>query len=104
TGYSGNLAFMDEESGYLVPYGLTTLEQAVGPYPAGTVWADPDLDEAARLLREVFERPDEARERGLRGRKAVETRQSLERAASFLTERVPQLERLGMERASRQTP
>jgi glycosyltransferase involved in cell wall biosynthesis/SAM-dependent methyltransferase len=104
TGYSGNLAFMDEDSGYLVPYSLTSLEQAVGPYPAGTVWADPDLDEAARLLRMVFDRPDEARERGLRGRNAVETRQSLERAASFLSERVPQLERLGIERASRQTP
>ena len=48
TGYSGNLAFMDEETSYLVPYSLTTLEEAVGPYPAGTVWADPDLQEAAR--------------------------------------------------------
>jgi SAM-dependent methyltransferase/glycosyltransferase involved in cell wall biosynthesis len=104
TGYSGNLAFMDEDSSFLVPYSLTSLEHAVGPYPAGTVWADPDLDEAARLLREVFDRPDEARERGLRGQEAVETRQSLERAASFLTERVPQLDRLGQERAARQTP
>jgi SAM-dependent methyltransferase len=104
TGYSGNLAFMDEDSSYLVPYSLTSLDRAVGPYPAGTVWADPDLDEAARLLREVFDRPGRARERGLRGREAVETRQSLERAASFLTERVPQLDRLGQERAARQTP
>jgi glycosyltransferase involved in cell wall biosynthesis len=104
TGYSGNLAFMDAESSYLVPYSLTTLEQAVGPYPAGTVWADPDLDEAARFLREVVERPEQARERGRRGREAVETSQSLERAASFLAERVPQLERLGAERAARETP
>ena len=104
TGYSGNLAFMDEESSYLVPYSLTSLEHAVGPYPAGTVWADPDLDEAARLLREVVDRPEEAHERGLRGRNAVETRQSLERAASFLTDRVPELERLGLERSTRQTP
>jgi glycosyltransferase involved in cell wall biosynthesis/SAM-dependent methyltransferase len=104
TGYSGNLAFMDEESSYLVPYSLTALEQAVGPYPAGTVWADPDLDEAARLLREVVENPEQARERGRRGLEAVASRQSLERAASFLAERVPQLERLGAERAARETP
>src|SRR5262249_56175845 len=104
TGYSGNLAFMDEESSYLVPYSLTTLEHAVGPYPVGTVCADPDLDEAARILREVVDRPGQARERGLRGKDAVEMRQSIERAASFLTERVPQLERLGVERATRQTP
>ncbi len=47
TGYSGNLAFMDADSSYLVPYALTELEQEVGPYPAGTVWAEPDLDVAA---------------------------------------------------------
>jgi SAM-dependent methyltransferase len=104
TGYSGNLAFMNEDSSYLVPYALTTLEQAVGPYPVGTVWADPDLPEAARILREVVDRPEEARERGLRGKDAVEMCQSVERAAAFLSERVPQLGRLGVERATRQTP
>ena len=31
TGYSGNLAFMDEESSYLVPYSLTTLERGRRP-------------------------------------------------------------------------
>ena len=51
TGYSGNLAFMDAESSYLVPFELATLDEAVGPYPAGTESADPDLDEAARLMR-----------------------------------------------------
>ena len=73
TGYSGNLAFMDAESSYLVPYELATLDEAVGPYPAGTEWADPDLDEAARLMRHVVEEPDQARERGAgqgRGRRA----------------------------------
>jgi glycosyltransferase involved in cell wall biosynthesis/SAM-dependent methyltransferase len=104
TGYSGNLAFMDEESSYLVPYSLTSLGEPVGPYPAGTVWADPDLDEAARLLREVSEDPDGARERGEAGRKAVESRQSVEQAAAFLAERVPELERLRSERGLRETP
>src|SRR5215217_268610 len=75
TGYSGNLAFMDAESSYLVPYELTTLDDPEGPYVAGTEWADPDLDEAARLLRHVVEQPEEARERGLRGKAAVEESQ-----------------------------
>jgi SAM-dependent methyltransferase len=85
---------MDEDSTYLVPYSLTTLEDSVGPYPAGTVWADPDLDEAARLMREVASDPERARERGQRGREAIESRQSFGRAAVFLSERVPQLEEL----------
>jgi len=104
TGYSGNLAFMDEASSYLVPYTLTSLEQAVGTYPAGTVWADPDLGEAARLLCEVFEHPDQARERGRRGRDAVKTLQSLERAGAFLAERLPELQRLQSEHGARETP
>ena len=103
TGYSGNLAFMDESS-YLVPYSLTSLGEAVGPYPAGTVWADPDLDEAARLMREVSDDPERARERGEAGRRAVESRQSVEQAAAFLAERVPELERLRSERGHRETP
>jgi glycosyltransferase involved in cell wall biosynthesis len=104
TGYSGNLAFMDEYSSYLVPYELATLDEAVGPYPAGTEWAEPDLDEAAQLLRHVVEQPDEARERGLRGKAAVEERQSLERAAHFLGDRIPQFDRLLQERLARETP
>ena len=103
TGYSGNLAFMDDESGFLVPHSLTSLEHAIGPYPAGTVWADPDLDEAARFMRRVVEDPAAAQERGRRGREAVATRQSLERAASFLAERVPQLQELGVRRVDRET-
>ncbi len=104
TGYSGNLAFMDAESSFLVPYSLTSLDREIGPYPAGTVWAEPNLDEAARLMQLVVENPKQARERGSRGRKAVESKQSLDRAASFLAERVPELERLGAERAQRETP
>ena len=104
TGYSGNLAFMDDESAYLIPYSLTSLEHAVGPYPAGTVWADPDLEAAASVLREVFERPDAARERGEAGRAAVAERQSVARAAEFVSARIPELQRAARERANRETP
>ena len=34
TGYSGNLDFMTDENGYLVPYGLVPIDAGVGPYPA----------------------------------------------------------------------
>jgi glycosyltransferase involved in cell wall biosynthesis len=104
TGYGGNLAFMDAKSSYLVPFVLSSLDEAVGPYPAGTEWANPDLDEAARLLRHVVEKPHESRERGLRGKAAVEERQSLERAAEFLGDRIPQFDRLLQERLARETP
>jgi glycosyltransferase involved in cell wall biosynthesis len=64
TAYSGNMDFMTDENSFLLPYRLTTLEHDYGPYMRGAVWADPDLDDAARLLRLVVDHPDEARARG----------------------------------------
>jgi glycosyltransferase involved in cell wall biosynthesis/SAM-dependent methyltransferase len=104
TRYGGNLAFMDDESGYLVPYRLTSLDERVGPYPAGTIWADPDLDEAAKLMRQVFENREEAQQRGRRGREAVTQKQSLEQASAFVAERVPELTILRAARGTLETP
>ena len=53
TGYSGNLEFMTDETGILVPYDLVPVPIGCDPYPAGTLWAEPDLDAAARALREL---------------------------------------------------
>ena len=52
---------MTAENSFLLPYRLATLERDYGPYMRGAVWADPDLDEAARLMRLVVEQPDEGR-------------------------------------------
>ena len=37
------------------------------PYPTTASWADPDLDQAAAYLREVYERPDDSRAAGAQG-------------------------------------
>ncbi len=61
TGYSGNLEFMTSENSYLVDYDLTPIgSDAVGE------WARPSITHAARVMRDVFERRDEALERGRR--------------------------------------
>lgn len=54
---SGN-DFLDESNGYPVPYRLIPLNDPDGPYSAvpaapAQVWAEPDLDAAATLLREL---------------------------------------------------
>lgn len=53
TGYGGVTDFLDEETGWVVRHGLTALEAAQGPYPAGAVWADPDVEHAADLMLEL---------------------------------------------------
>jgi glycosyltransferase involved in cell wall biosynthesis len=94
TGYSGNLTFMDDENSYLVGYGLTPVPPGAANYPAGALWADPDLDEAAAAMREVVARSDEASARGHRGREAILQNHSLERLADFVGERLGQIAQL----------
>ena len=66
TGYSGNLEFMDDDTGYLVDYDLVPVGPGCDPYPPGSRWAQPRVTHAAELMRRVVERPDEAAERGRR--------------------------------------
>jgi glycosyltransferase involved in cell wall biosynthesis len=76
TRYSGNLDFMDDESAYLVDAREVEVERAEGPFPRGSVWAEPSLDGAVHALRAVYYGRDEARRRGIRGRALVEARLS----------------------------
>jgi glycosyltransferase involved in cell wall biosynthesis len=55
TGYSGNMDFMREENAHVVRYREVVLRSAEGPFQPGTVWAEPDVEHAAALIRAVFE-------------------------------------------------
>jgi glycosyltransferase involved in cell wall biosynthesis len=94
TRYSGNLAFMDDENSYLVDFGLMPVPPGSSNYPAGALWADPDLDDAAAAMRRVLEDPDEARERGRRGHETIATRHTLARTGEFIGRRLAEIERL----------
>jgi hypothetical protein len=94
TRYSGNLTFMNDRNGYLVGFGLTPVPPGSANYPAGALWADPDLDDAAAAMRRVVAHPDEARERGVRGRETILSQHSLERTAQFVGERLEQIGQL----------
>jgi glycosyltransferase involved in cell wall biosynthesis len=91
TRYSGNLTFMDDENSYLVGFGLTPVPPGSANYPAGALWADPDLDEAAAAMRRVVEDPDEARERGRRGHETIATHQTLARTGEFIGRRLAEI-------------
>jgi glycosyltransferase involved in cell wall biosynthesis len=88
TGYSGNLEFMNEQNSYLVPYEMTTIPPGSGPYPPGGRWADPDLGEAALLMRHVFEHRDEARRTGRRARREILSARAPAAGAEFIRARL----------------
>ena len=55
TPYSGVTDFFNVNNGYPVRYRLVTLEEEVGPYPAGSRWADADVDHAAEQLKRLID-------------------------------------------------
>ena len=54
TGFSANLDFMTAENSYLVRHEETRVGPDGENYPAHGTWAQPDLDHAAQLMREVW--------------------------------------------------
>ncbi|MEO1366304.1 MAG: glycosyltransferase [Acidobacteriota bacterium] len=72
TPYSGVTDFFDSTTGWPTAYELLTLERAAGPYPAGSRWAEPDVEHAAELLRAVAAGGDDVARRVDRARRHVE--------------------------------
>jgi glycosyltransferase involved in cell wall biosynthesis len=71
TGYSGNMDFMTAENSFLVRHRLIPIEKVHGPYKRGFLWADPDLDHAAALMRQVYENYDSVRGVGIRAQQEI---------------------------------
>jgi glycosyltransferase involved in cell wall biosynthesis len=67
TRYGGNLEFMNDRNSWLVDCELVPIGPGQEPYPADGEWADPDIEQAAGYMREVFAEPQRARRRAAQG-------------------------------------
>ena len=74
SGYSGNLEYMDETNSFLVPCKETLVKEADGPFQRGSVWGDPNINDAADLFRSVLENRDHARSVGKLGESTVRSK------------------------------
>ncbi|HYF28180.1 MAG TPA: glycosyltransferase [Baekduia sp.] len=88
TGWSGSTEVLDEASGFPVRFVPRPVGPEQGPYPAEGVWAEPDLEHAAALLRDVLGDLSRARAHAAAGRERVRTRFSAEACAGPLAQRV----------------
>ena len=55
TAFSGNTDFMNVNNSYPVKYKLASLDKDAGPYKKGCLWAEPDVEYAAELMRYIYE-------------------------------------------------
>jgi hypothetical protein len=97
TGYSGNLDFMTPANSFPVRYRLVELQQDYQPfhYKKGCVWADPDLDHAAELMRFVYENRKSAEQVGRKARQDVLQSLHPRAVGRLIKERLSRLAALG---------
>jgi len=91
TGYSGNIEFMTEDNSFLVRHRLVELERDFGPYKKGNVWAEPDIDQAARLMRLVHDDRDLAKRVGEKAASDIRRNLSPEATGRRILDRLRQI-------------
>lgn len=89
TAYSGNLEFMNEETGVLLPWSYTTIKAGAGPYSGR--WAEPDIDAAAEALQRLAANPSWGRGIGARARASIRAHHGVEARASVIRRRLAEL-------------
>jgi glycosyltransferase involved in cell wall biosynthesis len=98
TNYSGNLAFLNDDNSYLVGYEMSSVPSGTGPYLEGAAWADPDIEEAAATMREVYLNRDEAAAKGKLARHEARTIHTPERTAEFIRRRMAEIREIQIQR------
>jgi glycosyltransferase involved in cell wall biosynthesis/SAM-dependent methyltransferase len=93
TAYSGNLDYMSSSNSYLVDCRLVPIGAGVDPYPSDGVWAEPDVEHAARLIRDVFDDPGAAQERAARGQAELRLSNSREAVGRAVAQRLSSIGR-----------
>jgi len=64
TGYSGNLDFMRADNSRLISYRLVPVAPDAYPFWEDQMWADPDVDEAAAAMLDLYDHPEQGRALG----------------------------------------
>ncbi|WP_309110076.1 FkbM family methyltransferase [Saccharothrix sp.] len=88
TDYSSTAEFVDATTGWPIPYELVPVGKGNDPYEATSLWADPDLDAAARAMREVADDPAEADRRGRAAREHILRTRSMANCAEWMREQL----------------
>jgi len=67
---------------------LVELERDYPPYEKGSVWAEPDAGAAAEILRQVYEHPEEGRQRGRIAKQEIIQKYGVKPVGEMLAKRI----------------
>lgn len=93
TRYSGNVDYMHDGNSLLVDFEMTEIREDRPIYTRGNRWAEPSIDHAAALMRQVFENRAAAKELGARAQKELREKLSLRAAGARMALRLEQIAR-----------
>ncbi len=91
TDYSGSTNFLNNRTGYPVPYLLRPVLPHEYHYSDGQSWAEPNLAEAVEIMRKVVADPEEARRRGAVGQSFVRERYGISPVGRLMKARLDKL-------------
>lgn len=95
TNYSGNLEFMNQDNSYLIDYCEGPVSGMIfSNYNGYMNWAEPSVGHLKSLMRRVYERRNEAREKGLLGKKVIQENYSSQAIGNLIVDRLEDIQKL----------
>lgn len=92
TGWSGNMDFCSSENACCVNYTLREIGKlATPPYDLWQRWAEPDIDHAASLLRQLWQEPERRQKIAHAGQERILREYSPQRCGIVMRERLAEL-------------
>ena len=88
TNWSATTEFMRQDNSLPVNYELITIDKSIGVYEKGQVWADPDIEHAAWLMRQVVEDNELCRRIGTAAQQSIHSQLSPLRIGRMQQERL----------------
>ena len=75
----------------MVDCSFVTLEKDSPPYKKGAVWADPDVMQAAKYMRKLYQNPEYYEHLKVKAQEYILDKLSMERAVNRLEKRVKEI-------------
>ena len=82
---------MTQDNSYLVPWVRVKVGEGAEAYETSATWAEPDLNAAAALMRQVYFNPDESKRVAMVGKLDLESRFTPEQTGEKMKNRLKQL-------------